>query len=122
VRRVVVGALLLAACAAAPRRAPPAATPAETADLEQLYIELRNRDNDFRFLNLDQSSRADCGRIGQLKVNICALAERICRIAEREPPGSAAAAYCEDGKTRCQRAAERARRQHCDPETRQPVR
>ena len=121
-KRAVAAALLLAACAVAPRREAPPTTPAETADLEQLYLELRNRDNDFRLLNLDQSSRADCERIGKLSKNICTLAERICRIAENEPPRSQAAQYCEDGKARCQSATERWRRQQCALAPDMPVR
>jgi hypothetical protein len=56
---------------------------------------------------------ADCARIGQLRDNICALAGRICEIADREPPGSTAAEHCADGKTRCKDAIDAARTRGC---------
>ena len=53
--------------ARAHRRAPPPATPS--------------------FATHDaQAAAPDCARIGQLRDNICALAARICQIADRQPP------------------------------------
>ena len=104
--------LLLAACAAAPRRAAPPPQSAETADVEQLYLELRNRSDDLHLLGSEGAP--DCARIDHLTKQVCTLAERICRIAEKEPPGSTSAKYCEDGKARCTRATERSRRQNCE--------
>jgi len=60
-----------------------------------------------------QASPADCARIGQLRDNICALAGRICEIADRQPSGSTAAEHCADGKARCKTAIDAARTRGC---------
>ena len=112
-RRLLAAAILLGACAAAPRRAVP--PPAEQTDVEQLYVELRNRELELRNRTLEERGPLDdCSR-RKLRDNICALADRICRIAEKEPPGSRAAEYCSDGKARCAHATELTRPVSCKP-------
>jgi hypothetical protein len=117
VRRLLAAVLLLGACAASPRRAgPPPTAPAEPADAEQLYVELRNRDLELRDRRLKQGPPEEhCSSLRPLRDNICALADRICRIAEKEPPGSQAADFCSDAKERCARAIEHTRLPPCGP-------
>jgi hypothetical protein len=114
VRRLLAALLLLAACAASPKRAgPPQAPPPAGGDVEQLYVQLFNYDIEFRGLTLQEGVSDACTRVRQLRDNICELATRICRITEKEPPGSSAAERCADGKVRCQKAIERADARGC---------
>jgi hypothetical protein len=114
VKRLLAAALLLGACAASPRRAgPPPTAPAEPADVEQLYADLRNRELEFRNASLATEDLAGCKRMFQLRDNICALAERICRIADKEPAGSQTAAYCTEGQARCKNANDSTQSRGC---------
>jgi len=111
---VVIG---LAGCAAAPRERPGPTTPAATADEQELaraYDDLRRADGDLQHAAA-QAATPDCARIGELRDNICALAARICQIAERQPAGSTAADQCNDGKARCKAAIEGAQARGCPP-------
>jgi hypothetical protein len=109
---LVAPLLLLGACASTSKHAVP--PPAEQADVEQLYIELRNRDLDLRNQQMQPPELGEhCTRLKPLRDNICALADRICRIAAKEPPDSRAADFCSDGKERCARAIEHTRLPEC---------
>ena len=116
-RRLLPAVLLLAACASAgperPPRPPLEASPAEEAELARAYDELLRLDTDLGGLDAQATAAPDCERIGQLRDNICALAARICQIADRQPAGSTAAGRCDDGKTRCKAAVERAQARGC---------
>ncbi len=121
-RRLLATVLLVGACASSSKHAaPPPTAPAEEANAESLYVELRNSDIELHNLRLDEEgpvgAGGDCRRIKQLRDNICALAERICRIADKEPSGSQAAAYCGEGKARCAYATERASARRCTTAT-----
>jgi hypothetical protein len=121
VKRLLVTVLLLGACASSSKLTGPPPAPAETANLESLHVELRNSDLELHNLRLNEDgpigAGGDCRRIKQLRDNIGALAERICRIATQEPPGSQAADYCSDGKSRCAYATERASARRCTTAT-----
>jgi hypothetical protein len=122
VTRLLVAALLLAACAASPREDGRARLP-ESATLDSDHLEISAAHQEIRRLESSlsdaevQAAGPDCPRVAQLRDNICDLARRICRIAGRQPKGSAEAstamANCLDGDTRCRSAAERARSRGC---------
>ena len=110
----VFGLCLLAGCAARmPEGAgpPPTDTP-EAQELARRYDELRKLDEDLA-RNEGQAAAPDCARIAQLRDNICALAVRICQIADRGPANSVARQRCADGKSRCQRAVDSAQTRGC---------
>lgn len=102
---VVCGA---AACASVAHERPGPTTPAASADEQELagaYDQLRRADADLRDAQAQaQAATPDCARVGPLRDNICALAARICRIADRQGAGSTATEQCADGKARCQAA------------------
>ena len=103
------------ACAAAPaHRPPPGSSHEEAAEIELLYEKLRSLDVEMNTLDADVVA-PDCAQVEALHANICALAARICQIAERQPAGSPVHARCDDGKTRCRSAGERARARGCLP-------
>jgi outer membrane murein-binding lipoprotein Lpp len=112
-RRLAI-VLVLTGCAASmresPHRSPPEAPPDEQ-ELSRAYDELRRVDADL--LRSDAQAAPDCARVDQLRDNICALAARICQIAQRQPAGSPAAGQCEDGKARCKNAVERGQARGC---------
>ncbi len=115
-RRLLAAVLLLGACATdahdpgyhPPRESPPA----EEQEATRAHDELRRLDAELRGADA-QAVAPDCARIGQLRDNICALAARICQIAERQPAGSTTAERCADGKTRCRNAVENAQARGC---------
>jgi hypothetical protein len=107
----------LAGCAAAPRERPGPTTPASTADEQELaraHEDLRRADAELRAAAA-QAPAPDCARIGELRDNICALAARICQIADRQPAGSPAADQCSDGKARCKGAIDGVQARGCPP-------
>src|SRR5262245_17085471 len=97
----ILGFCVLAGCAARMPEAgaPPSGETPEAQELAQRYDELRRLDEELA-RNEGQAVVPDCARIGQLRDNICALAARICQIAEREPANSVARQRCADGKSR----------------------
>jgi outer membrane murein-binding lipoprotein Lpp len=104
---------VLAGCAArTPGSARPSAETPEAQEQAQRYDELRRLDDEL-VRDESQAAAPDCARIGQLRDNICALAARICQIADREPANSVASQRCGDGKSRCQRAVESAQARGC---------
>ena len=108
-------ALLVAGCASVregPSRAPAEATPPDEAELARAHDDLRRLDTDLRAAEA-QAPAPDCTRVEQLRDNICALATRICQIAERQPLWSSAAERCADGKARCKDAVERTQARGC---------
>jgi len=113
VKRLAIALLLVGACAVAERPGP--TTPAATADEQELaraYDDLRRADGEFRTVQA-QATPPDCARIAPLRDNICALAARICQLADRQPPGTPAADHCTDGKARCQAAVEASEARGC---------
>jgi hypothetical protein len=111
--RLLAAALLLAGCAATgPREGGPPGPPGEEQELVMAYDELRRLDKEFRAVDM-QLVPPDCARVAQLRDNICALATRICHIAERPSAGSLAAERCRDGKTRCKNAVDAATARGC---------
>ena len=113
-RRGLAAALLLAACASTGGRPGPT-TPAASAEEQEVaraYDDLLRADGELRAAH-SQSAPPDCARIGQLRDNICALAARICQLADRQPPGSPATESCTDGKARCQAAVEASQARGC---------
>jgi hypothetical protein len=116
VRRLLAAALLLGACATDAHDAaqhPPRESPAaEEQEASRAHDELRRLDAELRGAEA-QAAAPDCGRVGQLRDNICALAARICQIAERQPARSTTAERCADGKLRCKNAVERAQARGC---------
>lgn len=113
-RRGLAAVLLLAACASTGARPGPTTPPAsaEEQELARAYDELLRADDEFRIAHAETAA-PDCTRIGQLRDNICALAARICQLADRQPLGSPAAEHCADGKARCQAAAEASQARGC---------
>jgi hypothetical protein len=112
--RLAIVLVVLAGCAAAPgggARGPGEPPPPDEQEAGRAYDELRRLDGDL--LRSDAQVTPDCQRVGQLRDNICALAVRICQIADKQPAGSAAAAQCADGKARCKNAVERAQARGC---------
>jgi hypothetical protein len=110
----ILGLCVLAGCAA---RMPESAGPSssetpEAQEVAQKYDELRKLDEALA-RNEGQVAGPDCARIAQLRDNICALAVRICEIADRGPANSVARQHCADGKSRCQRAVESAQTRGC---------
>ena len=120
--RWIAVVVLLAGCAAA-RQAPVASFEPPTLHHEELRRaseEIRRRDAELQQLDIQPApATPDCARIAQLRDTICALASRICQIADEQQPGSNAAINasldCADGKTRCKRAAERVQARGCPP-------
>jgi hypothetical protein len=114
--RVAAVVLLLAGCAASvregPTRPPAETAPAEEQEAARAYEELRRLDADLHAADA-QAAVPDCARVGQLRDNICALAARICQIADGQPPGSPTAERCADAKTRCKNAVEQAQARGC---------
>ena len=113
--RLLAAVLLLGACAAPMREGaqrPPSEISDEDQQLARAYDDLRRLDADLHDADA-QAAAPDCARVGQLRDNICALAARICQIAERQPGGSVAADRCSDGKVRCKGAVERAQARGC---------
>ncbi len=114
IRRLAIVLVVLAGCAAAPRegaRGPGEPPPPGEQEAAGAYDELRRLDADL--LRSDAQVTPDCQRVDQLRDNICALAVRICQIADRQPAGSPPAAQCADGKARCKSAVERAQARGC---------
>jgi hypothetical protein len=111
--------VLLTACAPATyeggRRPPVETPPADEAELARTHEELRRLDAELRDAGAQATAVPDCDRVEKLRDNICALAARICQIADRQPAGSTAAERCADGKTRCKSAAERTQARGCPP-------
>jgi len=109
----------LAGCATSygPREgSEPGPSAADEEEAERAYQQLLRAHADLHAAQAQaqpQAAPADCARIGQLRDNICALAGRICEIANREPPGSTAAEHCADGKARCKTAIDAARTRGC---------
>jgi len=113
-RRWIAAVLLLAACAstgARPGPTTPAASPDEQ-ELARAHDELLRAADEFRTEHTETAA-PDCARLGPLRDNICALAARICQLADRQPPGAPAAEYCSDGKARCQAAVEASQARGC---------
>jgi hypothetical protein len=119
VTRLPTALLLLAALAgcatSGPREGsePPGPSAADEEEAERAYQQLLKAHADLHAAQAQAQPQADCARIGQLRDNICALAGRICEIANREPPGSTAAAHCADGKARCRTAIDAVRTRGC---------
>jgi hypothetical protein len=117
VTRFAAALFMVAGCAVyGPHERGPT-TPAATADEQELaraYDELRRADGDLHAASA-QAAAPDCARIGELRDNICALAARICQIADRQPPGSTAVDQCNDGKARCKAAIDGAQARGCPP-------
>ena len=114
-KRLLAAVLLVGACAAAPARNPPPGSPREdAAAIDLLYEKLRSLDVEMNTVAADVVA-PDCAQVEALHSNICALAARICQIAERQPVGSPVRARCDDGKARCRSAGERARGRGCLP-------
>jgi hypothetical protein len=112
--RLALVLVVLAGCAAArPEgpRGPGEPPPPGEQEAERAHDELRRLDGEL--LRSDAQVTPDCQRVDQLRDNICALAVRICQIADKQPAGSAAAAHCADGKARCKNAIERAQARGC---------
>ena len=112
-KRLAVAALLVAACASTERPGP--TTPAATADEQEsarAYVDLLRADGELRGTQA-QAAAPDCARIVQLRDNICALAARICQLADRQPAGTPMADLCTDGKARCQAAIEASQARGC---------
>lgn len=114
--RLLATVLLLASCAPAMQdtghRPPLETPPSEEQEATRAHDELRRLDTELRAADA-QAAAPDCARIGQLRDNICALAARICQIAERQPPGSTTADRCADSKTRCKNAVDNAEARGC---------
>jgi hypothetical protein len=116
VNRLLAAVLLVGACAAAPARQRPAGSSSEDAqETEILHEKLRSLDVELNTL-ATEAVPPDCGQVEALHSNICALAARICQIAERQPVGSPVRARCDDGRARCKSAGERARGRGCLPQ------
>ena len=111
-KRLLAAVLLLGACAAAPPRRPPPGPSDDVPEAESLHQRLRALDAELKTLAADVAP-PDCAQVDSLHTNICALAARICQIAEQEPAGSPVRARCEDGRARCKSAGERARSRGC---------
>jgi hypothetical protein len=114
IRRLALVLVVLAGCAAAPRggaRGPGELSPPDEQQAQRAHDELRRLDGDL--LRSDAQVTPNCQRVDQLRDNICALAVRICQIADGQPAGSATAAQCADGKARCKNAIERAQARGC---------
>jgi len=111
-KRLLAAVLLLGACAAAPARRPPPGPTEGTPEADSLFEQLRSLDAEMNTLAADVAP-PDCAQVDTLHTNICALAARICQIAEQEPAGSPVRARCEDGRARCRSAGERARSRGC---------
>ena len=116
IARVAAVALLLVGCAASvregPTRPPAETAPAGDQEAARAYEELRRLEADLHAADA-QAATPDCARIGQLRDNICALAARICQIADGQPPGSSTADRCSDGKARCRNAVEQTEARGC---------
>jgi hypothetical protein len=105
----------LAGCASTLPERPGPTTPGPSADEQEVahtYDDLLRANVDLHDAQA-QAAAPDCARIAPLRDNICALAARICQIADRQPPGSPTAGHCTDGKARCQAAVEAARSRGC---------
>lgn len=119
IRAFVLLGLCALACAAPIRdSAHPTSSETPTSqELNQRYDELRALDDELARREAEgseaQAAPVDCARIGQLRDNICALAARICQLADHEPANSVARQRCGDGKVRCQSAVERAQTRGC---------
>jgi hypothetical protein len=83
---------------------PPGPSTAERAQIDEAEQALR-RDQD-ELGRRDLQAAPDCARVCQLVGNICALAERVCRIAGRYPETDPVTARCTDDRARCARARE----------------
>lgn len=109
----------LAGCATSgPREGsgPAGAASPDEQEADRAYDQLLSADVDLHAAQVQaqpQTAPPDCARIGRLRDNICALAGRICEIADRQPPGSTAAEHCADGKARCKTAIDAARTRGC---------
>lgn len=118
-RSLAAAALVLVGCAAPPHARVASLEPpgVHTEELRRASDEIRRRDAELAQLAVRQAPTPDCARITELRDNICALAARICAIADQQPAGSNAAVNaaldCADGNTRCKRARERAQTRGC---------
>jgi len=112
---VVVALVALADCAPSRREprvpaeegGPPGPSPAERAQIDEAEQAMRRDEAELGSHGLQAAP--DCARVCQLVGNICALAERICRIAGRYPETDPVAARCTDDRARCARAREEAK-------------
>ena len=109
-RRLLAAVLLLGACASVPARKPPGDSHEEAREAELLYEKLRSLDVE---MNTVDATAPECTQVETLHANICALAARICQIAEQQPVASVVRLRCDDGKARCKSAGERARARGC---------
>jgi hypothetical protein len=112
VKRLLAAALLFGACASATPRRPPPGPSDDVPEAESLYERVRSLDAELKTLAADVAP-PDCAQVDSLHTNICALAARICQIAEQQPAGSPVQARCEDGRARCKSAGDRARSRGC---------
>lgn len=107
--------LLASACAmSSPEISPRPPGPSEQQDLEKAYVDLRRFDSQLQNVDSAAAATPDCVQITQLRDSICALAGRICQIAERDTTPTIATERCADGKTRCKNAIDRAQARGCD--------
>lgn len=113
--RLLAVVMLLGACAASPARHAPPGPAQEEAPDTVLHEKLRSLDAELSSLAAE-AAPPDCAQVETLHANICALATRICQIADQQTAGSPARARCDDGKARCKSAGERARARGCAPQ------
>ena len=114
--RLLAVVLLLGACASySPARQPPPGPAQEEAPDAVLHEKLRSLDAELSSLAAE-AAPPDCAQMLACSVSTCALATRICQIADQQTAGSPARARCDDGKARCKSAGERARARGCAPQ------
>lgn len=88
----------------------PSATPAEPTPEEKRVVagyetEVAGLEADLRQA-FELAGGPDCARAAELRDRICELSERVCTIADRHPGWPDVRDQCEDGRARCDAAAD----------------